>query len=145
MKVLGLDAFALLFGRSPGDITGASEGLLLGGAVGFGFWLHSRGTEMRWSRSVLAAAIAGGAAGCVIALLGGRLMGGSLDLLARNFPYSRLRLGQIGAVLGEQGFGPISQAVTGCLEGALFGACIVGAMIALSPLLATAGDQTTSS
>jgi DNA-binding winged helix-turn-helix (wHTH) protein len=144
VKVLGLDAFTLLFGHSPGDITGAREGLLLGGAVGFGIWLRSRGTQMRWTRSVIAAAIAGGAAGCFIPLLGGRLMGGSLDMLARNFPYSRLPLGQIGAVLGEQGFGPISQAVTGCLEGALFGACIVGAMIALSPLLATAGDQTTS-
>jgi len=130
VKVLGLDA----------------EGVLLGGAVGFGIWLGSRGTQMRWTRrSVIAAAIAGGAAGCFIPLLGGRLMGGSLDLLARNFPHSRLRLGQIGAVLGEQGFGPISQVVTGCLEGALFGACIVGAMVVLSPLLAAAGPHTSSS
>jgi DNA-binding winged helix-turn-helix (wHTH) protein len=146
VKVLGLDAFNLLFGQSPGDITGAREGVLLGGAAGFGIWLGSRGTHMRWTRrSVIAAAIAGGAAGCFIPLLGGRLMGGSLDLLARNFPHSRLRLGQIGAVLGEQGFGPISQVVTGCLEGALFGACIVGAMVVLSPLLAAAGPHTSSS
>lgn len=146
VKVLGLDAFNLLFGQSPGDITGAPEGVLLGGAVGFGIWLGSRGTQMRWTRrSVIAAAIAGGAAGCFIPLLGGRLMGGSLDLLARNFPHSRLRLGQIGAALGEQGFGPISQVVTGCLEGALFGACIVGAMVVLSPLLAAAGPHIPSS
>lgn len=146
VRVLGLDAFNLLFGQSPGDITGAPEGVLLGGAAGFGIWLGSRGTHMRWTRrSVIAAAIAGGAAGCLIPLLGGRLMGGSLDLLARNFPHSRLRLGQIGAVLGEQGFGPISQVVTGCLEGALFGACVVGAMVMLSPLLAAAGPHTSSS
>jgi hypothetical protein len=146
VKVLGLDAFNLLFGQSPGEITGAPEGMLLGGAVGFGIWLGSRGTQMRWTRrSVIAAAIAGGAAGCFIPLLGGRLMGGSLDLLARNFPHSRLRMGHIGAVLGEQGFGPISQVVTGCFEGALFGACIVGAMVVLSPLLAAAGPHTSSS
>lgn len=146
VKVLGLDAFNLLFGQSPGDITGAPEGVLLGGAAGFGIWLGSRGTQMRWTRrSVIAAAIAGGVAGCFIPLLGGRLMGGSLDLLARNFPHSRLRLGQIGAVLGEQGFGPISQVVTGCLEGALFAGCIVGAMVVLSPLLAAAGPHTSSS
>jgi hypothetical protein len=72
-------------------------------------------------------------------------MGGSLDLLAHNFPHSRVRLDQIGAVLGEQGFGPISQVVTGCLEGALFGACIVGAVAVLSPLLAATGAHTTSS
>jgi hypothetical protein len=61
--------------------------------------------------------------------MGGRLMGGSLDLLARTFPASRLRLDQIGALFGETGFGPVSQLVTGGLEGALFGGCVVSAMI----------------
>jgi hypothetical protein len=56
-------------------------------------------------------------------------MGGSLDLLARNFPGSRLKLDQLGALFGESTFGPISQTVTAGLEGALFGACLVGAMI----------------
>jgi DNA-binding winged helix-turn-helix (wHTH) protein len=136
VKVLGLDAFNLLLGQSPGDITGALEGLLLGGAVGFGIWLGRHDTQMQWTRrNVIAAALAGGIAGSAIPLLGGRLMGGSLDLLAHNFPRSRLHLDQIGAVLGEQGFGPISQVATGCLEGALFGACVVGAVVVLSPLL----------
>ena len=71
----------------------------------------------------------GAVAGVLIPLLGGRLMGGSLDLLARSFPGSRLRLDQIGAVFGENGFGPISQIVTGGLEGLLFAAGIVGAII----------------
>ncbi|HEV7371234.1 winged helix-turn-helix domain-containing protein [Arenibaculum sp.] len=130
VKLLGLDAFELLFGRSPGDITGAAEGLVLGGAVGFGFWLASRGANALSLRGgVVAAASSGAAAGILITVLGGRLMGGSLDLLARRFPGSRLRLDQIGGLFGESGFGPVSQVVTGALEGVLFGACIVGAMI----------------
>ncbi len=56
-------------------------------------------------------------------------MGGSLDLLAGSFPASRLRLDQLGALFGETSFGTVSQVVTGGLEGALFGGCIVGAMI----------------
>jgi hypothetical protein len=56
-------------------------------------------------------------------------MGGSLDLLARSFPDSRLRLDPVGQLLGEKGFGLVSQIVTGGLEGLLFGACIVGAML----------------
>jgi hypothetical protein len=56
-------------------------------------------------------------------------MGGSLDLLARAFPESRLRLDPIGALFGESGFGPVTQIVTGGLEGALFGGCIVGALV----------------
>jgi DNA-binding winged helix-turn-helix (wHTH) protein len=102
VKLLGLDAFNLLLGRSPGDITGGVEGVLLGGAVGLGAWLASRGTVSRsLRRGVAVAALAGGGAGMVIPLAGGRLMGGSLDLLARQFPGSRLRLDQIGALFGE--------------------------------------------
>lgn len=134
-KLLGLDAFNLLLGQSPGDITGAPEGLLLGASVGFGLWFGSRNGKSPWTgRSIAAAAIAGAVVGIVIPLSGGRLMGGSLDLLARSFPNSRLRLDQIGALLGEHGFGPISQITTGALEGALFGACIIGAMVVFAPL-----------
>ena len=130
VKLLGLDAFNLLFGQSPGDITGGTEGALLGGAVGLGAWLASREAgPLRLRRSVAAAGIAGGIMGVIVPLLGGRLMGGSLDLLARQFPASRLRLDQLGALLGESGFGPVTQVVTGGLEGLLFGACVVGAMV----------------
>ena len=132
-KLLGLDAFNLLLGQSPGDITGAAEGAVLGGAVGLGAWLAGRGQEdqeeMPLRRSASIAGAAGLAAGLIITLLGGRLMGGSLDLLARAFPNSQLRLDQIGALVGESGFGPISQTVTGGLEGLLFAACVVGAII----------------
>jgi DNA-binding winged helix-turn-helix (wHTH) protein len=139
VKLLGLDAFNLLLGRSPGDITGGAEGVLLGGAVGLGAWLGSRGAgTLSLRRRVAIAGLAGAAAGILIPLLGGRLMGGSLDLLARSFPGSRLRLDQIGGLFGESGFGPVSQIVTGGLEGMLFGGCIVGAMaIARRSLSAT--------
>ena len=130
VKLLGLDTFNLLFGRSPGDITGAPEGALLGAAIGLGAWLGSRGPgRVRLRRGMVVAGLAGGAAGAVIPLLGGRLMAGSLDLLARSFPGSRLRVDQIGALFGEDGFGPVSQIVTGALEGLLFSACVVGAMV----------------
>jgi DNA-binding winged helix-turn-helix (wHTH) protein len=130
VKLLGLDAFNLLLGRSPGDITGAVEGIVLGGAVGLSAWLAERRTgPQQLRRGVAVAAAIGAAAGILIALLGGRLMGGSLDLLARTFPDSRLRLDQIGAAFGEDGFGPVGQAVTGALEGGLFAACVVGAML----------------
>ena len=127
VKLLGLDAFNLLLGRSPGDITGPFEGALLGSAVGLGAGLASRLDSLR--RGVASAALAGGTAGMLISWLGGHRMGGSLDLLARQFPGSRLRLDRIGALFGETGFGPVSRIATGGLEGGLFGACVVGAMI----------------
>ena len=127
-KLLGLDAFNLLLGQSPGDITGGMEGLLLGSSVGLGAWL---GLRDDWSarRRIATAGLIGLVTGILIVLLGGTLMGGSLDLLAGSFPDSRLRLDQIGALLGESGFGQISQIFTGGLEGALFASCVVGAMV----------------
>ncbi len=127
-KLLGLDAFNLLLGQSPGDITGGMEGLLLGASVGLGAWL---GLRDEWSarRRIAIAGLIGLGGGMLITLLGGTLMGGSLELLSSSFPDSRLRLDQIGQLLGEQGFGPVSQLVTGGLEGGLFASCVVGAMI----------------
>lgn len=130
VKLLGVDAFNLLFGQSLRNITGAPEGALLGGAVGLGVWLSNRGGPGgTFLPKIVPAALAGGAAGAAIALMGGRLLGGSLALLADLLPQSRLRLDQIGAFFGEEGFGRISQIATGCMEGMLFAACITGAVL----------------
>lgn len=129
VKLLGLDAFTLLFGHSPAGITGATEGVLLGAAVGVSAWLAFRAGWARLRRSAALAALIGAVAGAIIALVGGRLMAGSLDLLARTFPDSRLRLHQVTSLFGESGVGPITRLVTSCLEGALFSACVVAAMI----------------
>ncbi|HEU4498207.1 MAG TPA: transcriptional regulator [Sphingomicrobium sp.] len=126
VKLLGTDAFNLLLGRAPDGITGAAEGAILGGAIGLGAWLAD-GKSLR--RSMAAAGLAGGAAGAAVPLLGGRLMGGSLVSLGSQFPGSRLRLDAVSALLGESGFGARTLVVTGALEGMLFGACLVGAMV----------------
>lgn len=127
VKLLGLDAFSLLVGQSPGDITGAFEGLVLGAGTGLGAWLAARSTKLRLG--MVQAGLCGGLAGLVIALLGGRLMLGSLELLAEQVPGSRLRLDQISRLFGEPSFGPVTQTVTSVLEGALFAAGVVGAML----------------
>ena len=75
------------------------------------------------------AALAGLVAGIAITVFGGRLMGGSLALVGSHVPGSNLRLDQVGALLGEPGFGPLSHLVTGALEGALFSAGIAGAIL----------------
>ena len=130
VELVGSDAFALLLGQSPGDVTGAGEGALLGAAVGLGAWLAARIAERRTLRlGLVAAAATGAAAGLVIVLLGGRLLGGSLDQLARRLPDSRLRLDPIGTIVGEPGFGPLSHAVTAALEGALFASCVAAAVV----------------
>ncbi|MEM7501026.1 MAG: transcriptional regulator [Pseudomonadota bacterium] len=130
VKTLGIDSFNLFFGQSPGDITGGGEGAVLGGAIGVGVWLATHRTvNLSSVQRVATAAFSGATAGALIALFGGRLMVGSLELLARQFAGSRLRFDRIGQWFGEEDFGSLTQAVIGGLEGALFAACIVGAAI----------------
>lgn len=125
VRLAGLDAFSLLFGSAPAAMTGAGEGALLGASIGAGVWI-ARGRRRRFA--VLAGALLSGLAGTSAALLGGRLMGGSLEALAAQFPGARLRLDLLGTVFGESTFGPVSQAATAGLEGALFGAAVVLAL-----------------
>jgi len=126
-KLIGLDAFDVLLGLTPGEITGAAEGLALGGAVGMGAWLSEFGARAgSGAKAAALAAWIGGAAGIVVALCGGHLMGGSLNLLAGQFPTSHLNVGAIGKLFGDPVFGPLTQGLTAGLEGALFSAGVVG-------------------
>ena len=123
VRLAGLDAF--VFGSAPGAMTGAGEGMLLGASIGAGVWVAQ---ARRRRVAVLAGAVLTGSAGVISALLGGRLMGGSLAALAAQFPGARLRMDHLGPLFGETGFGPTSQVVTAGLEGALFGAAMVLAL-----------------
>ena len=128
-------------GRSPGDITGAAEGLVLGGAVGLGAWMTSRGSKARSvRRSVAIAGFAGGIAGILITLLGGRMMGASLDSLAEAFPASRLDIDPLGRWFGEDHFGLAAQIGFGAVEGLLFGAAVAAAIRYANQLLREIGE-----
>jgi hypothetical protein len=73
---------------------------------------------------VLLAAVIGALAGVLIAMTGGRLLGGSLAQLAASFPDARLHLDPLDALLG-----PFAASVTNALEGAWFSLCLVGALM----------------
>ncbi|NNF04357.1 MAG: transcriptional regulator [Rhodothermales bacterium] len=131
-KLLGIDAFNLLFGRAPAGITGGPEGAVLGAALAAGAWTGQRiGRSTGRSsirRAPLVAGLGGAFAGALIPLAGGRLMGGSLNLLAQSFADSNLQLDAFGPIFGELGFGLATQVALGGIEGFLFGLCVVAAL-----------------
>ncbi len=130
VKLLGVDAFKLLFGQTPAGITGGMEGAALGLAVGLGAHLGGGVDAATWWRPVAAAATTGAVIGVLIALSGGHLMGGSLDLLAHSFSESRLQLDAFGRYFGEVRFGQTTQVVLAGIEGLIFTACVAGALAA---------------
>lgn len=128
VKLIGTDAFLLLFGKTPADMTGAFEGLLLGAAIGLAVAFTFGHGSVSIRRAALVGCLTTGVAGALVPVLGGQMLGGSLELLTLSFPNSQLRFGEIGLFFGENGFGPIAQVVTGALEGILFGGSTVAAM-----------------
>ena len=89
-KLLGIDAFTLLLGRAPEGITGAPEGLALGTAVGLAYWIAARRAGSTKRHAGLAGMALGAAAGLIIALLGGRLLAGSIDVLTQTMEGARV-------------------------------------------------------
>lgn len=125
-KLLGIDAFSVLLGKAPIGIAGGFEGLILGGAIGIGS--HLSIARVRSWPSISGAALMGGVAGAILPLMGGKLMGASLDALSEAFPESLLNIDSLGRWLGEDHFGLISQTVFGAFEGFLLGAGITFAI-----------------
>ena len=129
-KMIGLDAFSLLFGRAPAAMTGAPEGLLLGAVVGLLVWLERSDLVKRGPGWPIALAVPSGiVAGAAIGFSGGRLMAGSLAGLAAQFTESRIRLDRIGTLFGDSQFGPLSLAFTTAFEAMLFVTCLVAAIL----------------
>lgn len=98
---------------------GGVEGLVIGGAAGLGYAIAAQGRR-RWYAPAVIAALCG--AGAFALVLSGRpLVGGTLHALAREARGSQLTLTPLGRLLGEPDFGPVSQALLGTGEGAMFG------------------------
>jgi len=60
-------------------------------------------------------------AGVLLIVIGGNLFSGSLEVVARLFANSQMRLDTLAPVFGEVHFGQTTQLILGALEGLLFG------------------------
>ncbi len=114
------------------DVTsgGGLDGLVLGGAAALGYAVATRGTTWgvatprgarRWQTLALTA-LACGLAALALAVAGRPLVGGTVHAVAVAFAGAQVALTPLGRLFGEPGFGPVSAALLGLAEGALFGA-----------------------
>ncbi len=122
-KLLGVDTVRALFGQSPTGITGAFEGAVIGASLSLGVVLAA--TLIRRSRPwqrVLAASIGAMCAGVLLTVIGGNLFSSSLEIVAKLFANSQIRMDPLAPLFGEVHFGQTTQIVMGAIEGLLFGA-----------------------
>ena len=118
-----------LFGRDLSPLTGAVEGLVLGGAVGLGYGLATptpeggMATPHGFAR-VRVALVTGLACALAAGMLGwsGRFLGAmSLDFMAQSFPGSQVGLAPLARLLGEQEPGVVTRVAISVFEGLMFG------------------------
>ncbi|HWO01620.1 MAG TPA: winged helix-turn-helix domain-containing protein [Blastocatellia bacterium] len=121
-KLLGVDTIKALFGQSPAGITGAFEGAVIGLGVSAGTTLVA-GLFKRahpWQR-IVCASLGATCAGVLLTVIGGNLFSASLEIVARMFANSQMRMDPLASFFGEGHFGQTTQIVLGGLEGLLFG------------------------
>ena len=122
-KLLGVDALRALFGQSPTGLTGAFEGAVIGAGVALGAVLSIEWiARARTWHKVLGASLGAMCAGVVLTVIGGNLFSGSLEIVARSFADSQVRLEPLAPFFGEVHFGQTTQIIFGAIEGLLFGA-----------------------
>jgi DNA-binding winged helix-turn-helix (wHTH) protein len=118
-----------LFGQDLSPLTGAVEGLALGGAVGLGYGFATPTAEGGMATPhgldrVRVALLAGLACALAAGVLGwnGRFLGAmSLDFMAQSFPGSQVGLAPLARLLGEQVPGVVTRVAISVFEGLLFG------------------------
>jgi DNA-binding winged helix-turn-helix (wHTH) protein len=108
---------------------GSLEGLLIGAAAGLGYGLATRHSDgglaaprgRRRLGVVVITAAACGLAALALAARGRPLVAGTIHLIAQASVGSEAMLTPLGQLLGEPDFGPLTAALIGASEGALFG------------------------
>lgn len=126
-KLLGVDTIRALFGQSPTGITGAFEGAVIGASLSLGVMLAAAliRRSRPWQR-VLAASLGAMCAGVLLTVIGGNLFSASLEIVAKLFANSQIRMDPLAPLFGEVHFGQTTQIVMGAIEGLLFGAGVAG-------------------
>jgi hypothetical protein len=109
-------------------VGGGIEGLAIGGAAGLGYGIatsHAQGLAAprggRRFATAVAVAAACGLAALALAAAGRPLVGGTIHAIAEAAQGSQAVLTPLATLIGEPDFGPVSRAVIGTGEGALFG------------------------
>lgn len=111
------------------DTGGGIEGIAIGGAAGLGYALATSRLEgglaaPRGGRRLGVAGITAAACGVAtlaLALAGRPLVAGTIHFVAEASQGAQAALTPLGRLMGEPGFGPITAALIGTFEGALFG------------------------
>jgi DNA-binding winged helix-turn-helix (wHTH) protein len=111
------------------EVGGGIEGLIIGTGAGLGYGFATAGTQGGLAaprgrdrlRVAALTALTCGAGALAVTLAGRPLVGGTIHAIAAASQGSQAMLTPLARLLGEPDFGPVTSAIVGMGEGALFG------------------------
>ncbi len=132
-NLLGVDIIRSVFGRNPSGITGAMEGAVIGAGLSLGAVLVTQLLKnARPFQRVSGAALGAMCAGIALTVIGGNLFSGSLEVVARSFADSQIRMEPLASYFGAARFNHSRQILFGAIEGLMFGAGLMSGIEILS-------------
>lgn len=128
--LLGVDIIRAVFGQNPSGVTGAFEGAVIGAGVSLGAVVMAQFfKEARPWQQVIGAALGAMAAGIALTIIGGNLFSGSLEVVARSFTDSQIRMEPLAPYFSAMRFSSSRQLLFGAIEGVMFGAGLMSGMM----------------
>ena len=128
-KFISLYTLRALFGGIPTEVTGAFEGAFIGAGLVLGALLADQlSFEPKPWRRIIGAGLGTMAACVILALLGRNLFSGSIELVARSFVDSQIKMDPLASFFGELYFGRTTQIALGTIEGLMFGGWTMAGM-----------------
>jgi hypothetical protein len=122
-NLLGVDIIRAVFGQNPSGITGALEGAVIGAGLSLGAVLTTKLIkDSRPFQRVVGASLGAMGAGIVLTVIGGNLFSGSLEVIARSFADSQLRMEPLAPYFGTGSLNHKREIIFGAIEGLMFGA-----------------------
>lgn len=128
LYILEVDIFRTLFGQQLSGVTGALEGLVIGGTLALGRIVGEQFKPQKSWAKILGASFGAMVGAVLLTSIEGNLFSGSIEVIAKSFSKSTINLQPLASFFGEVHFGRISRIALGAIEGFIFGGFMTAGM-----------------
>ena len=127
------DTLETLFGQYPTGLTGGIDAAIVGAGVSVGpvitHYLVKRPGQWKGILYIAFGGLGAMSASIILALLGGNMFTGNLEILRQSFVSSQIRLETIAMIFGEVEFGQTTRVALCGMEGLLFGSGVMAGIV----------------
>ncbi|MEJ2544679.1 MAG: hypothetical protein P8Y99_11485 [Calditrichaceae bacterium] len=121
LYMLEVDITRILFGQKLTGVTGAFEGLIIGGMLALGKVIAEQFISPKLWSKIIGSAIGSMIGAIILTSIEGNLFSGTIEAVAKSFAKSSINLEPLASFFGEVNFGKISRIGLGAIEGFMFG------------------------